>query len=177
MRAITAVLAAGVLLGGSGADAAAAAQPRQIAPGVFADPSTPAGKEYALQLQQARSTGSSSRSTPARSGSSLFGAGIAAKPATQRAAPAATAPPKRAAVRSPTRAAKARPPTTEQRAPAVAPAAAAVVAPAGGDGGGGGGGTLALVGGAAAILAVGGLGGVLLRRRRPLGPDAERRIG
>jgi hypothetical protein len=164
MRPICAVLAAAAALAGAGP--ATAAQPRQIAPGVYADPSTPAGKEYALQLQQARGTGSPPPSATSHSSSpALFGAGIApaksaaqarpvAKPATHKQAATSTRP---------------QPSTTT-----TTPTGARVAAPATA-GSSSGGGTLALVGGAAAILALGGLGGVLMRRRR-LEPTSDRGI-
>jgi hypothetical protein len=168
MRAISAALAAAVVLIGIGAVAAGAAQPHQISSGVYADPNTPAGKEYALQLQQARSTGAAPSSTGSSGATPLFGAGIArTTPAPQKAArqPATARRKKSSRAKHSTR----RP-------------AAAVPRSSGGDGpaappptgsGGGGGGTLALVGGAAAVLALGGLGGVILRRRRSFEPSSD----
>ena len=46
-----------------------------LEPGVHVDPGSPAAKEYALPLNQARQTGSASPSQPGAEGS-LFGAGI-----------------------------------------------------------------------------------------------------
>jgi hypothetical protein len=59
-------------IGGPIASAQAATS---LEPGVHVDPGSPAAKEYALPLNQARQTGSTSSSQPGSEGS-LFGAGI-----------------------------------------------------------------------------------------------------
>ena len=170
MRLICAAFAAATVLACAGPVPANAATPHQIAPGVFADPNTPAGKEYALQLQQARGAGSPPPSATSHTNSpALFGAGIPAQSAKPRTAAKRASKSTRSAPRRASRPATA--PTT------LNPASSAVSPPArvSATGGGGSGGTLALVGGAAVILAVGGLGGVLLRRRR-LEPTSDRGI-
>jgi hypothetical protein len=161
MRTFATLLAAGLALLGTGAPMVAAATPRQLAPGVFAAPNTPAGKEYALRLQQARSTGSQPRTTH-QGAPSLFGAGIATASPSPAAKPARPKPPGASSRRSP-----ATPALSTKSSPG--PAAVGSIPAASGSGGGGG--TLALVGGAAAILVLAGLGAVLFRRRRPLGPS------
>lgn len=164
MRTLTAALVAASIILAAGSASAFGAQPRQVAPGVFADPSTPAGKQYALQLQQARGTGASPSST-GQSGGQRFGSGIGsarpspAPPAGRPATPA-SAPAHR---------------SLGGTTPTADATQAGLAARSGG--GGGGGGTLALVGGAAVILAISGLGAVLLRHRRPLAPTVERHRG
>jgi hypothetical protein len=169
MRLICAVLAAATVLAGAGAATAVSAPPHQIAPGVFADPSTPAGKEYALQLQQARGTGSPPPTAKSHASSpSLFGAGIAPAKSTAKSQPPAKPTTRRDAGASTSHRSSA---TTATKPTATSDRVAAP--PAAGSSSGGG--TLALVGGAAAILALGGLGGVLMRRRR-LEPTSDRGI-
>ncbi|HEY5199189.1 MAG TPA: hypothetical protein VIJ51_19380 [Solirubrobacteraceae bacterium] len=158
MRAISAALAAAVVLIGMALGSAQAAQPREVAPGVYVDPNSPAAKEYALPIQQARSTGATPSAGSSSGKAPLFGAGIARTTTTPTTRPKPRPRSSRSAKQSApvSKSAKTPPPS--------APAAA---------GSSGGGGTLALVGGAVVILAVGGLGGVILRRRRSLEPNPD----
>jgi hypothetical protein len=165
MRTISAVLAAAAMLMGGIVPSAVDAKPRQTAPGVYVDPSTPTGKEYALQLQQARGTGSSRPS--AQSGndpSARFGSGISSTPRTSSAPGAVGSPGRR-----PNRPASDPGAVTGRVVPAASGSASAVSRSSGS------GGTLALIGGAAAILILGGLGGVLLRRRKLWPATSDRR--
>jgi hypothetical protein len=164
MRTLTAALAAASIILAAGSASALGAQPRQVAPGVFADPSTPAGKQYALQLQQARGTGASPSST-GQSGAQRFGSGIASsRPSPAQPAGRPATPASKPAHRS-----------LGGTTPTADATQAGLAARSGG--GGGGGGTLALVGGAAVILAISGLGALLLRHRRPLAPSVDRHRG
>jgi hypothetical protein len=167
MRTLTAALVAASIILAAGSASALGAQPRQVAPGVFADPSTPAGKQYALQLQQARGTGASPSST-GQSGAQRFGSGIASSrpsPAQPAGRPATPATPASKPVHR----------SLGGTTPTADATQAGLAARSGG--GGGGGGTLALVGGAAVILAISGLAALLLRHRRPLAPTVERHRG
>lgn len=83
MRRICIPLLAALLAGAVPGEAAA-----QREPGVFLDPDTPAGKEYAIPLERARREAAGSGGSSLRRGGSeraaaesapLFGAGIAAK--------------------------------------------------------------------------------------------------
>ncbi|MEA2199942.1 MAG: hypothetical protein QOI89_538 [Solirubrobacteraceae bacterium] len=150
-----------------------------LEPGVHVDPGSPAAKEYALPLDQARQTGSESSSQPTSEGG-LFGAGI--KPpgsggsrggggggtgggtggsatgghganATGHAAP-------------PAQGASATSPSQAQLAQAALRAAREQGS------GGGNGSILALVGGGVAILVLGGFGGTVLRHSRRPRPTA-----
>jgi hypothetical protein len=122
-----------------------------LEPGVHVDPGSPAAKEYALPLNQARGTGGGS-SPSQNPEASLFGAGIK--------------PPSSGAGGGTSRQAYPRAP--ESSAPAVVgvDALRALRQPAK-DGSGGDGSTLALVAGAVAIVVLGGFGGTVLRHRRP----------
>jgi hypothetical protein len=146
-----------------------------LEPGVHVDPGSPAAKEYALPLDQARQTGTESSSQPSSEGG-LFGAGI--KPpgsggsshgggggtggsatggheanATGHAAP----PAQGASATSPSQA-------------RLAQAALRAAREQGSSGGNGS--ILALVGGGVAILVLGGFGGTVLRHSRRPRPTA-----
>jgi hypothetical protein len=150
-----------------------------LEPGVHVDPGSPAAKEYALPLDQARQTGTESSSQPSSEGG-LFGAGI--KPpgsggssrggggtggggtggsttgghvanGTGHAAP-------------PAQGASATSPSQAQLAQAALRAAREQGS------GGGNGSILALVGGGVAILVLGGFGGTVLRHSRRPRPTA-----
>jgi hypothetical protein len=147
----------------------AAAGAQALEPGVHVDPGSPAAKEYALPLSQARQTGSESTSQ-ASAESTLFGAGI--KP------PGSGSPPRGG----------------KGRAGAQESQGASVPAPSASSGSGAGqvlgelvlrdtrahgsdngnGSILALVGGGVAILVLGGFGGTVLRhsRRGPTPPSS-----
>lgn len=150
----TAALAAGGL---STAQPAAA-----LEPGVHIDPGSPAAKEYALPVTQARRTGTDAGSeagAPAGSESSetLFGAGIGPR------RPGGSS--KTKASRSGTDTAGAPPPaatSTTATLPVVVQHAADTSADPGGSS------VLVLLAGAVAVLALGWFGGIVLRRsRRP----------
>jgi hypothetical protein len=154
-----------------------------LEPGVHVDPGSPAAKEYALPLDQARQTGSESTSQP-RSEGGLFGAGI--KPPGSGGTPtggsgggSARGSGARggAVVGRPNASATGHTVTPAQGASA-APASQAVLAQAAlraareqGPGGGNGS-ILALVGGGVAILVLGGFGGTVLRHSRRPRPSA-----
>jgi hypothetical protein len=132
---------------------------------VHVDPGSPAAKEYALPLNQARQTGQASGRAAGSSGSgssgpgsssgeaSLFGAGIK--------------PPRGGTGAGGSRARASRPaggPVTAQPAAATDPAVTRALR----ESGGGDGSTLALIGGAVAVIVLGGFGGTVLRHsRRP----------
>lgn len=165
MQTLTAALAATSILLAAGAHSALGAQPRQVAPGVFADPGTPAGKQYALQLQQARGTGASPPSS-SQPDAQRFGAGIASsrESPTQPAARPATS----------NNASASKPVHPSVGGTTTTPGAPEAGLSVRSGSGGGGGGTVALVGGAALILVISGMGALLVRRRRPFGPSVER---
>jgi hypothetical protein len=128
--------------------------------GVHVDPGSPAAKEYALPLNQARQTVNASSgaagSGGSRSGSgesSLFGAGI--KPPRGGSGGERVPPKGRGA--------------TPESAPArLAANADPAISRALHESGGGDGSTLALIGGGVAVLVLGGFGGTVLRHsRRP----------
>ena len=144
-----------------------------LEPGVHADPGSPAAKEYALPLTQARQTGSPH-------GGGLFGAGIGRKPSGPGGSPggpASTA--HRAHGRFDGRGSStasggsrlAGRPSASEAADGSLPAAVQSAAHARASSGAGS--LLALLGGGVAVLALGALGGTVLRGRRTLG-SAER---
>jgi hypothetical protein len=129
---------------------------------VHVDPGSPAAKEYALPLNQARQTGSASSgaagSGGSRSGSgeaALFGTGIK-PPRAGGGSGGERVPPKGRGA-------------TPQSAPArLAANADPAISRALHESGGGDGSTLALIGGGVAVLVLGGFGGTVLRHsRRP----------
>jgi hypothetical protein len=141
-----------------------------LEPGVHVDPGSPAAKEYALPLSQARGTGSTSSPQTGPEGT-LFGAGITppgsggsprgpgagsgrATPGANPAGPAASGKPSGRGAGA-----------GSADAPAVTQA---VLRAAREQGSSGSGSTLALLGGAVAVLVLGGFGGTVLRHsRRP----------
>jgi hypothetical protein len=135
-----------------------------LEPGVHADPGSPAAKEYALPLTQARRTGSGGSS---HNGGGLFGAGIgpARRGGSAAQAPASQAPgrhTRRSAGRdSAASAASGSADRAGAGLPAAVSSASRTSASARGDGS-----TLALLGGGVAVLALGALGGTVLRGRR-----------
>jgi hypothetical protein len=152
MRVTLAALAAGCMGGQATAFAA-------VEPGVHIDPGSPATKEYALPLEQARKTaapGSSAQTT-------LFGAGI--KPpggssgggrprGSSGGAGSSRSGAGAASLRSGAGAAS-------QLDPALTSAALRAASRSGDDGS-----TLALLGGGVAVLILGGFGGTVLRHNR-----------
>jgi hypothetical protein len=137
--------------------AACAQAATSLEPGVHIDPGSPAAKEYALPLAQARQTGGGA-STGKDSSGALFGTGI--KPpgsgGSQRAGNAR--PGARRLVSGKSVAGST---GTAATVPAAVLRAERSQASSSGDGS-----TLALLGGGVAILVLGGLGGTVLRRGR-----------
>jgi hypothetical protein len=146
----------------------AAVQPASaLEAGVHVDPGSPAAKEYALPLTQARGTGSTSSPQTNPEGT-LFGAGIgppgsggpphAGNPSGHgQRTPGAAGSSSGAGSSAPRGGSGSGPPVTQ-----------AVLRAARDQGAGGSGSTLALLGGAVAVLVLGGFGGTVLRHsRRP----------
>jgi hypothetical protein len=133
-----------------------------LEPGVHVDPRSPAAKEYALPLNQARQTGEAGRNATGSSGSgsssgeaALFGAGI--KPPRGGSGP-------RGNGTTAVHAAPGSGSAPAQLAAATDPAISRALH----ESGGGDGSTLALIGGGVAVLVLGGFGGTVLRHsRRP----------
>jgi hypothetical protein len=126
-----------------------------LEPGVHVDPGSPAAKQYALPLNQARRTGAAPGSSETAAGA-LFGAGI--NPPGGGSGGGGSRPRTHTANGGSGDASSSSPHLT-----------AAVLRAANGAGGGGGDGSLlALIGGGVAILILGGFGGTVLRHsRRP----------
>jgi hypothetical protein len=128
-----------------------------LEPGVHVDPGSPAAKEYALPLNQARQTGANTSGKASTGSAALFGAGI--KPpgsgGSGRARSAASNTPH--GVRRDASGAGSSDPGTH--VPAIVLRAASSRASSGG-----GGSLLALLGGGVAILVLGAFGGTLMRR-------------
>jgi hypothetical protein len=130
-----------------------------LEPGVHVDPGSPAAKEYALPLNQARRTGAPSQSS---SEGTLFGAGIK-PPASGGSAGGSGA--RRDTPSSPGGGVSA--PNTPAGSAQQPPLAQAILRAARAQGSGSGdGSTFALVGGGVAILVLGGFGGTVLRHSR-----------
>jgi hypothetical protein len=144
--------------------AASSAQAASVEPGVHVDPGSPAAKEYALPLNQARGTGSApsaAGSTQTPSEGTLFGAGI--KP------PGSGGPPRGSGSAAGGRRPGASVAGQAQGAGSASqpPLPQAVLRAAREQGSSGvDGSTLALLGGAVAILVLGGFGGTVLRHNR-----------
>lgn len=130
-----------------------------LEPGVHVDPGSPAGKEYALPLSQARGLGATPSSSESAHEGSLFGAGI--KP------PGGSSPKGGATPRTGASGA-----TGSASAPAEATESLARAADVRSSEGSGDGSILALVGGGIVILVLGAFGGTVLRRARRPGPAA-----
>lgn len=165
MRHLTSVLACGLAL--LLAQAAAGPADAQLQPGVHTDPGSPASKQYALPLAQARSTGGSrthhsSRArqtggaTPNRPDAGLFGQGIKSAQSAAPAQPAAhRAPTPRRAKRSGshTRATHAPPPPSLPVPGRISSSGSGTAAGV-------------LLGGGLLVLLVAGAVGLALRRQR-----------
>jgi hypothetical protein len=136
-----------------------------LEPGVHVDPGSPAAKEYALPLNQARSTGAGS--TASGASEPAFGAGI--KPPGSGGAGGSGSRPHDG--RSPGRGASE---SRSRDAIGTAPALPAAVQRAvnAQDSSGGAGSLPALIGGGVAILVLGGFGGTVLRHSRRPTPSA-----
>ena len=144
-----------------------------LEPGVHIDPGSPAAKEYALPLNQARETGAGS--TPSGSSETPFGAGIK-PPGSGGAGGSGSASndggsPGRSSSRSAGRGpSESRSHGAVGTAPTLPPAVQrAVESP---DSSGGGGSLPALIGGGVAILVLGAFGGTVLRHSRRPTPSA-----
>jgi hypothetical protein len=136
-----------------------------LEPGVHRDPGSPAAKEYALPIEQARQTGSPNHTS---SGSAaLFGAGIKPPGSGGSAHRGSSSRQIHAGARtsaSGSRRAGARSPETAL--PAAVLSSASGKASSGGDDS-----NLVLLAGGVAILVLGGFGGVVMRRGRPPTPS------
>jgi hypothetical protein len=154
-----------------------------LEPGVHVDPGSPAAKEYALPLDQARQTGSESTSQQSSEGG-LFGAGI--KPPGSGGSPrggrrgggGSSGAAAGSGAAGPGTSGTGRGVTPAQGGANATPAAQAALAQAAlraareQGSGGGSGSILALVGGGVAILVLGGFGGTVLRHSRRPRPSA-----
>lgn len=140
------------------------AQATGLEPGVHADPGSPAAKEYALPINQARQTGSGGTGHAKSGSAALFGSGI--KPPGSRGSKAARSN----SGGSTQRGARPGAPAASDAggpAPVIVLHAARSQASPSGDGS-----ILALVGGGVAILVLGAFGGTLMRRSRRSLPAA-----
>ncbi|HLB21607.1 MAG TPA: hypothetical protein VK605_05820 [Solirubrobacteraceae bacterium] len=137
-----------------------------LEPGVHVDPGSPAAKEYALPLNQARRTGA--QSTGSSSSETPFGAGI--KPPDSGGSNGGGATHGSGAARGAPRSGQGTGAAGAQLPPAVQRAVDAQRSS------GGGGSLPVLIGGGVAILVLGAFGGTVLRRsRRPLLGDDHAR--
>jgi hypothetical protein len=135
-----------------------------LEPGVHVDPGSPAAKEYAIPLAQARQIGRTGSSSDGSS-AALFGAGIGPRgpggssrsSSTARSGPAAAKPPGHRPASGPNRT----PRGTDQESLPSSLLASSSRASGSGDSS-----ILALVGGGVLILILGGFGGTVLRRTR-----------
>jgi hypothetical protein len=160
--AVAGALAALVVLAACSASAVAQAA-TGLEPGVHVSPGSPAAKEYALPLNQARRTGAPA-SHEASGEAALFGAGIkppgsggSSRPGSRPHNRRAPAPPASAG---------------GDRVAAALPPAVLQASRGQGSSGGGDGSLLALVAGGVAILVLGGFGGTVLRHNRRPTPSA-----
>lgn len=154
----TKLLAVAMAVLGVGATAVAPAS--ALEPGVHVDPGSPAAKEYALPLSQARQTGGGS--TSAGASETPFGAGISPPTSGGSGGSGAAGSRSRKGGSSPS----AQPVAPGRISPAVRRAVA------GADSAGGGASLPALIGGGVAILVLGGFGGTVLRHSRRPTPSA-----
>lgn len=144
--------------------AASAQAATGLEPGVHIDPGSPAAKEYALPLNQARQTGSSPTTGSSAAVAAPFGAGIhppggsGGGSSHRGSAGSGVAPPN---------ASRANASRTRAILPAVVLRSASGRASSGGDAS-----ILALLGGGVAILVLGGFGGMVLRRSHRATPLA-----
>jgi hypothetical protein len=134
-----------------------------VEPGVTIDEGSPAAKEYALALTQARRTGSGATGSHASSSEAPFGAGITppASPGAGGGGSAGGTP-----THSHARGVTPRATGAGGKARPSAPSLPAAVLRAGRTTSSGEDSVLALLGGGVAILVLGGLGGVILRHNR-----------
>jgi hypothetical protein len=141
-----------------------------LEPGVHVDPGSPAAKEYALPLSQARRTGAGS--TPTASSETPFGAGI--KPPGSGGGGSGShdgrSPGQRPSRSSGRGHSESRSHDAVGTAPTLPPAVQRAVESQGSSGGGGS--LAALIGGGVAILVLGAFGGTVLRQSRRPTPSA-----
>jgi hypothetical protein len=139
-----------------------------LEPGVHVDPGSPAAKQYALRLNQARKTGANPAGHEGRSAGAPFGAGIHPPASGGSSHPGSSASGGRAQARDTVPGAS----PASARGTGLAPGTGLALPPIvlravrshaspGGDGS-----LLALLGGAGAVLVLGGLGGAALRGAR-----------
>ena len=139
-----------------------------LEPGVHIDPGSPAAKEYALPLNQARQTGAGPAGHEGSSAGAPFGAGIHPPGSGGSSNPGSRANGGYARARH----------TISRTSPADAPGTGAAISPialraassrasSGGDGS-----LLTILGGAVAILILGAFGGTLMRRSHRSLPSA-----
>ena len=138
-----------------------------LEPGVHADPGSPAAKQYALPLNQARQTGAGPTGHEGSSANVPFGAGIKPPGAggSSHSGAGAGQSVGRGGASGPNAANSSGRQSTLPSA--VLRASSSQASSAGGDGS-----ILALLGGAVAILILGGFGGALMRRSRQSLPTA-----
>jgi len=136
-----------------------------LEPGVHIDPGSPAAKEYALPLNQARQTGSQSSARGSSSGP-LFGAGIG-PPGAGGSSPSPSGSAKAVRAGRASRAGGANTAGLQAALPSSVLHVSSSPASSGGSGS-----SLALLGGAVAILVLGGFGGTVLKRSRHSTPSA-----
>lgn len=142
--------------------AASALAATGLEPGVHVDPGSPAAKEYALPLNQARQTGASTSGNASTGSAALFGAGIKPPGSGGSGRPRSATP---HGVRRDASGAASSDPRTS--VPAIVLRAASSHTSSGGDGS-----LLTLLGGAVAILILGAFGGTIMRRsHRPVHPS------
>lgn len=146
-----------------GLSAAAAQAATGLEPGVHVDPGSPAAKEYALPLNQARQTGAGASSSSTSSGP-LFGAGI--KPPGAGGSSHSGSGSGSGTGKATGRGGAAGPNGASGAARLSTLPAAVLRASSSQASSGGGGSILALLGGGVAILVLGGLGGMILKRSR-----------
>jgi hypothetical protein len=143
--------------------AASAQAATGLEPGVHADPGSPAAKQYALPLNQARQAGGGTPTTS--SSAALFGAGI--KPPGSGGSGRARSAVGNAPHGARQDASGAAPSDPDTPVPAIVLRAASSRASSGGNGS-----LLTLLGGAVAILVLGAFGGTLMRRSHRSLPSA-----
>jgi hypothetical protein len=139
--------------------------------GVHIDPGSPAAKEYAIPLSQARQIGSGSSSS-ASSTATAFGAGIKPPASGSSSRSGLGSRDSKARHRGRSSRVGARKHTATVSSPAATVPAAVLEASSTHASSGGSGSILALLGGGVLILVLGGLGGTVLRRaRRPVASE------
>lgn len=181
MRAIGVSITAALMVLSISCGSAAAASGSGLEPGVHVDPGSPAAKEYALPLNQARATGGVSSSRSHSREGALFGAGI--KPPGSGASGSGSggsgSPRSSGSAGSRGAAAGRRESGAAAAALANGPGAGSAALPAAvvratreQEHSEGAGSALALLGGAIAIIVLGGFGGTVLRHSRRPTPSA-----